>query len=65
VAGGDDPSPRQGAAHLAIALLLAAAFLVPLSAYGRQPRVAETQALASVRALWDPPRALPLPENRR
>ena len=65
VAGGDDPSPRRGAAHLAIALLIATAFLVPLSAYGRQPRVAETQAVATVRALWEPPRAVAPPENRR
>jgi hypothetical protein len=64
-AGGDDPRPRGTAAHLAIALGIATAFLVPLSAYGRKPRAEETYAAATVRALWDPPRAVPSPENRR
>jgi peptidoglycan/LPS O-acetylase OafA/YrhL len=64
-AGGDDPRPRGTAAHLAIALGIATAFLVPLSAYGREPRAEETYAAATVRALWDPPRAVPSPENRR
>ena len=64
-AGGDDPRPRRTAAHLAIALGIAAAFLVSLSAYGRKPRADETQAAATVRELWEPPRIVGPPENRR
>jgi hypothetical protein len=64
VAGGDDPRPGRAAAHLIAALAIAAAFLLPLSAYGRAPRAEETRAAATVRALWDPPRAAPPSENR-
>lgn len=63
--GGDDPRPGRAAAQLAIALGIAAAFLVPLSAYGRAPRADETRATANVRALWDPPRPAPAAESRR
>lgn len=65
VATGDDPRPRRAAAHLTLALAIAALFLLPLSAYGRAPRAAERQATATVRAMWDPPRGAPIPENRR
>jgi hypothetical protein len=65
VAGGDDPRPGRTAAHLTIALVIAAAFLLPLSAYGRVPRADETHAAEMVSALWDPPRAPPPPVNRR
>jgi hypothetical protein len=63
-ASGDDPRPRQARAHLAVALAIAAAFLLPLSAYRRTPRAVEAQAGATVRALWEPPRAGPAPGNR-
>jgi hypothetical protein len=65
VSGGDDPRPGRAGAQLAIALAIAAAFLVPLSAYGRAPRADETRSAANVRALWDPPRPSPAAENRR
>ena len=65
VAAGGDPRPRRAAAHLALALGIAGLFLLPLSAYGRAPRVAETHATAIVRAMWDPPRGAPIPESRR
>jgi hypothetical protein len=65
VAAGGDLRPRRAAAHLALALGIAGLFLLPLSAYGRAPRVAETQARATVRAMWDPPRGAPIPESRR
>jgi hypothetical protein len=65
VATGDDPRPRRAAAHLGLALGIAGLFLLPLSAYGRAPRVAETRATAIVRGMWDPPRGGPIPENRR
>jgi hypothetical protein len=64
VSGGDDPRPGRAAAQLAVALGIAAAVLVPLSAYGRAPRADETRAAANVRALWDPPRPSPAPERR-
>jgi hypothetical protein len=65
VAGGEDTHPRRTGAHLAGALAIATAFLLPLSAYGRRPRVEETWAAATVRALWDPARAMARPESRR
>jgi hypothetical protein len=65
VAAGGDPRPRRAAAHLGLALGIAGLFLLPLSAYGRAPRVAETQATAIVRAMWDPPGGAPIPESRR
>src|SRR5450755_1246384 len=49
VAAGDDPRPRRGAAHLALALAIAGCFLLPLSAYGRAPRAEEARATATVR----------------
>jgi hypothetical protein len=65
LAGGADARPARAGAHLAIALAIAAAFLVPLSAYGRAPRADETRAASLVRALWDPPRERAAPETRR
>ncbi|HZL18224.1 MAG TPA: hypothetical protein VFG23_10800 [Polyangia bacterium] len=65
VSSGDDPRPARAGAHLAIALGIAAAFLVPFSAYGRAPRADENRATANVRALWDPPRPSTAPESRR
>jgi hypothetical protein len=65
VASGGDPRPRRAAAHLALALGIAGLFLLPLSAYGRAPRVEEGHATAIVRAMWDPPRGAPIPESRR
>jgi hypothetical protein len=53
-AGGDDPRPKRWAAHVATALVVAAAFLVPLSAYGRKPRPAEQGAASFVRATFEP-----------
>jgi hypothetical protein len=53
-AGGDDARPRYWAAHVAAALVVAAAFLVPLSAYGRKPRAAEQGAASFVRATFEP-----------
>jgi hypothetical protein len=54
-AGGDDPRPRRWVAHVAVALVVAAAFLVPLSAYGRKPSAPEQAAAAFVRSAWEPP----------
>jgi len=65
VAVGNESRPGRAGVHLAIAIGIAAAFLVPLSATGRTPRADETHASEMVRALWDPPRALPAPESRR
>ena len=65
VAAGDDPRPRRAAVHLGLALGIAGLFLLPLSAYGRAPRAAETHATALVRAMWDPPGGTPIPESRR
>ena len=65
VAAGDDPRPRRAAAHLALALGIAGLFLLPLSAYGRAPRAAESHAAALVRSMWDPARGAPIPESRR
>jgi hypothetical protein len=56
-AGGDDPRPRRWAAHVGLAALVAAAFLLPLSAYGRKPQPAEASAAAFVRSTWEPPPA--------
>jgi hypothetical protein len=57
-AGGDDPRPRRWVAHTALAVVVAALFLLPLSAYGRKPRPGEAQAAAFVRSTWEP---LPAP----
>jgi hypothetical protein len=53
-AGGDDARPSRWLAHVAAALVVAAAFLVPLSAFGRKPRAAEQGAASFVRATWEP-----------
>ncbi|HVU49696.1 MAG TPA: hypothetical protein VHL80_03355 [Polyangia bacterium] len=52
---GEDARPRRRLAHGALALVVAAAFLVPLSRYGRKPSPAESAAAAFVRATWEPP----------
>jgi hypothetical protein len=54
--GGDDPRPARWASHVGVALLIAVAFLAPLSATGRRPRPAEEAAAAFVRATWEPVR---------
>jgi hypothetical protein len=64
VATGDDPRPRRMAAHLAVALAVAAGFLLPLSAYGRAPRPEESHATDVVHALWDPPAGAPTSDSR-
>jgi hypothetical protein len=56
-ARGDAPRPSRQAARLGAALVVAAAFLVPLSAYGRKPRPVEQSAAAFVRSTWQPPPA--------
>jgi len=56
VAGGDDPRPRRIAAHLALAIAVAAVFLGALGSFGRTPRPSEAHAAAMVRQAWEPPR---------
>jgi hypothetical protein len=56
VAAGDDPRPRRVAAHLSLTIVLAAGFLLALSAFGRKPSAAEKQATAVVHQLWEPVR---------
>jgi hypothetical protein len=51
---GPDPTPRRWAMHAGGALVIAAAFLLPLSSYGRPPRAEEASAAAFVRATWEP-----------
>ena len=64
--GGDDPRPSRWVAHVATALVVAAAFLAPLSAYGRRPHAGEDAMAAFVRATWEPPRApAAMPPTRR
>jgi hypothetical protein len=60
-AGGDDVRPSRWLAHVAAALVVAAAFLVPLSAFGRKPRAAEQGAANFVRATWEPQPQRPKP----
>lgn len=50
-----DLVPARWAGHLAVAVGVAAVYLLGLSAYGRAPRAAEHQAAIHVRRLWDPP----------
>ena len=54
ITAGDDPRPRRAAGHVALALAIAAVFLLGLSAYGRTPRADETHATGTVRQLWEP-----------
>jgi hypothetical protein len=56
VAGGEDQRPRRTAAHLALAVGIAAVFLFALSTYGRKPNASETHASAVVRQMWEPAR---------
>jgi hypothetical protein len=56
VAAGDDPRPRRVAAHLSLTVVVAAGFLLGLSAAGRTPRDAEARATAIVHQTWEPPR---------
>jgi hypothetical protein len=58
---GEDARPRRRLAHAALALVFAAAFLVPLSRYGRKPSPTEDASAAFVRAAWEPP---PTPARR-
>jgi hypothetical protein len=53
LAGSHMPAGRR-LAHALGALVVAAAFLVPLSRYGRAPSAAEASAAALVRATWEP-----------
>lgn len=53
-AAGEDWRPARWALHCTLAVLIAAAFLVPLSLYGRAPTPGETRAAAFVRATWEP-----------
>ena len=46
--------PARWALHSALAVVIAAAFLVPLSRYGRAPNAAEARAIAFVRSTWEP-----------
>ncbi len=63
-AGRDDSRPGRAPARLGVAIVVAALFLLPLSAYGRKPRADKVRATATVRALWDPPAGMPNPGNR-
>ena len=53
-AGGESWRPARWALHAALAVLIAAAFLIPLSRYGRAPNPGETRAAAFVRSTWEP-----------
>jgi len=53
-AAGESWRPRRWALHGALAVLIAAAFLIPLSLYGRTPAPSETRATAFVRSTWEP-----------
>jgi hypothetical protein len=53
-AGGESWRPARWALHAALAVLIAAAFLLPLSRYGRAPNPGETRAAAFVRSTWEP-----------
>jgi hypothetical protein len=53
-AGGESWRPQRWALHAALAVLIAVAFLVPLSLYGRTPSPGESRATAFVRATWEP-----------
>jgi hypothetical protein len=52
---GEQTRPRGWLAHAGLAVLVAAAFLLPLSRYGRAPRADEAHATALVRSTWAPP----------
>jgi hypothetical protein len=56
VAAGDDERPRRTAAHLSLAVVVGAVFLLALGAYGRSPRPAEDHANDIVRQAWEPAR---------
>jgi hypothetical protein len=56
---GEDPRPTRWISHVALALVIAAAVLVPLSAYGRKPRPAEASMATFVRRAWEPPPSAP------
>jgi len=56
VAAGEDTRLRRTAAHLGMAIGVAAVFLLALGAYGRKPRPTEAHADAVVRGAWEPPR---------
>jgi hypothetical protein len=52
---GESARPRRWLAHVALAVCIAAALLVPLCRYGRRPSSAESSAAAFVRSTWEPP----------
>jgi hypothetical protein len=54
ITAGDGLRPRRAAGHVALALAIAAATLLGLSAYGRQPSADETHATGILRQLWQP-----------
>jgi hypothetical protein len=51
---GDADRLGRRALHAGLAVLVAVAFLLPLSRYGRKPSVAETQAVQVVEVVWEP-----------
>ena len=53
-AAGEDWRPARWALHGALAVLIAVAFLLPLSRYGRAPNPGEARAAAFVRSTWEP-----------
>jgi len=57
---GEDLRPRRWLAHAGAAVLIGASFLLPLSLYGRKPRVDEARATALVRSTWEPARPAPV-----
>ncbi|HEX4404712.1 MAG TPA: hypothetical protein VH560_07780 [Polyangia bacterium] len=63
--GGEDTRPTRWVAHVALALVVAAAVIVPLSAYGREPHPAERSATTLVQSTWEPPPAPRAPRARR
>jgi hypothetical protein len=57
-AGGETFRPARWASHGVLTILIAGAFLVPLSRYRRHPNPAEARATAFVRATWEPARGV-------
>jgi hypothetical protein len=52
--GGENWRPARWALHSALAVLIAAVFLLTLSRYGRAPSPSEARATAFVHATWEP-----------
>ncbi|HET6150842.1 MAG TPA: hypothetical protein VFH68_25115 [Polyangia bacterium] len=53
-AAGESWRPARWALHGALAMLIAVAFLIPLSLHGRAPNPGEARATAFVRSTWEP-----------